>query len=333
MIKPRWFSRSPNFTPDAVVTALYRGVLQREPDEAGFSQAVAHIRNGVPLNCMVAEFLKSPEYLCNTAGVVSTDHFDFLPANEFQLDLSAEERRRLWQHVGGVWSRLGSSDPYWSVLASDEHAISKMSPDRINDFYESGRHCFDRLMGYLARHGLELAHDASIIDYGCGLGRATLWLARHCRRVIAVDVSEPHIALAEENLSSRGVTNVDFHLVRGAADLDILNGFDLFHSVIVLQHNPPPLIVEILRRVFSGMNPGGHAFFQVPTYWIGYRWDLDGYLAETAPRQEMEMHVLPQTVVFELAAQAGCVPLEVEPDSCTGLPNGISNTFLFAKPA
>jgi hypothetical protein len=100
--------------------------------------------------------------------------------------------------------------------------------------------------------------------------------------------------------------------------------------VIVLQHNPPPVIALILRRLLRSLNPGGIAFFQVPTYGAEYRFHIQEYLARPlAP--EMEMHLIPQSAVFRIAEEAGCSALEVEPDQCTGLPTWISNTFLLQK--
>jgi hypothetical protein len=122
--------------------------------------------------------------------------------------------------------------------------------------------------------------------------------------------------------------------LRGRRDLlalVALSGMDFFHSVLVLQHNPPPLIADILSAAFSGLARGGCAFFQVPTYLTNYKWDYDEYVTRTTA-EELEMHVLPQSAVFGLAAAAGVVPLEVQPDHCTGIPHGISNTFIFAKP-
>ena len=45
-----------------------------------------------------------------------------------------------------------------------------------------------------------------------------------------------------------------------------------------------------------------------------------------------EWHVVPQNLVFDLATRAGCVPIEIQPDGCAGMPYWVSNTFLFAKP-
>jgi SAM-dependent methyltransferase len=117
--------------------------------------------------------------------------------------------------------------------------------------------------------------------------------------------------------------------VARAPDFGMAETFDLWFSHIVLQHNPPPVIANVLRRMFSMLAPGGVAIFQVPTYSPGYRFNAEVYLAE--PRQKnIEMHCLPQPVVFKLAAQAGCIPLEVREDLAMGYP-WISNIFVFRK--
>jgi hypothetical protein len=107
--------------------------------------------------------------------------------------------------------------------------------------------------------------------------------------------------------------------------------FDVWFSYIVLQHNPPPVIAMVLRRALSMLAPGGVAIFQLPTHALGYRFDLAAYLA--APVSDaIEVHCLPQSVVFRLAAEAGCVPLEVREDTAMGPPSHwLSNSFVFAK--
>jgi glycosyltransferase involved in cell wall biosynthesis/Tfp pilus assembly protein PilF/SAM-dependent methyltransferase len=317
--------------PEEIVFSFYHSILGRSPDEAGLLHHTRRIREGTPLTEVVGDFLNSAE--SKPRGVVSLGDLDALPANVIDLDLSPAKRQLLWDHLGTVWSRLGREDPYWSVLASEDFRIAKMSrADQIDRFYESGRFDIERLVKYLSRNGRRLPEHGTCVDFGCGLGRTTLWLARRCKRVLGVDVSENHINIARESLAARGVTNVDFRLVRTRKDLDVLRGIDFFHSIIVLQHSPPPLIADILSTVFDGLNPDGSAFFQVPTYAIDYRWQYEEYVAETVPKQRMEMHVLPQSVIFDLAAKAGCVPLEVQPDHCTGLAHWISNTCVFAKP-
>jgi SAM-dependent methyltransferase len=53
------------------------------------------------------------------------------------------------------------------------------------------------------------AADASAVDLGCGSGQVTLALARRCRTVLGVDVSERMIALLLENAAQQGVSNVE----------------------------------------------------------------------------------------------------------------------------
>ena len=74
----------------------------------------------------------------------------------------------------------------------------------------------------------------------------------------------------------------------------------------------------------------GTAYFQVPTYMPGYEFRLSEYAGEMSRLTDMEMHVLPQRAVFDLAARNGCRPLEVQPDQYAG-PGMVSNTFLFRK--
>jgi 2-polyprenyl-3-methyl-5-hydroxy-6-metoxy-1,4-benzoquinol methylase len=280
------------------------------------------------------EFVHSAEFRLHqlAPGGPLGNPFDGLPSNPIQFDLSAEQRESLWRRIGQAWSHFGREDPYFSVLTSDEFHLENMSAAAIERFYNSGEADVQRAENFLARHGRELPKDGICADYGCGLGRMTLWLAQRCKRVLAIDVSEAHLNIAREKLAARGIFNVEYHLLRHHSDLSILNGIDFFHSILVLQHNPPPIIVDILQSTFDGLNSDGLAFFQVPTYALHYRWDVSQDTDGSVSGGDMEMHLVPQDVVFAVAASAGCVPMEVQPDGYTGIRQGISNTFLFVKP-
>ncbi len=80
------------------------------------------------------------------------------------------------------------------------------------------------------------------------------------------------------------------------------------------------------------LNPGGIAYFQVPTYQRGYKFSCANYLAHVGGGKEMEMHVLPQAEVFDIASQTEAQVLEIFEDSFTGIFNGgRSNTFVIRK--
>ncbi len=72
------FAHSPEFTDiynsisnEDFVTLLYRSFLDREPDEAGFSEWVKYATNWMPLDWMIAGFVNSQEFsnLCEASGI------------------------------------------------------------------------------------------------------------------------------------------------------------------------------------------------------------------------------------------------------------------------
>ena len=132
-------------------------------------------------------------------------------------------------------------------------------------------------------------------------------------------------------LAREGIGNVGFHRVT-AENLHPAEGFDLWFSRIVLQHNPPPIIMAILERVFALLAPGGVAIFQVPTYQVGYSFSVAKYL-EKPLGEEMEMHMVPQGAVLEAAWRHGCRLLEMREDTpvVSNSPRWLSNLYAFTK--
>jgi hypothetical protein len=106
----------------------------------------------------------------------------------------------------------------------------------------------------------------------------------------------------------------------------------LFFSIIVLQHNPPPVILGILDAAFAGLRPGGLAFFQVPTYSSGYSFDFEQFLEKEGRAKSMEMHFVPQANILRLARARGMQLLEIKQDHLVGnYQCWVSNTFLMQK--
>ena len=119
--------------------------------------------------------------------------------------------------------------------------------------------------------------------------------------------------------------------MHGRADLAKLADVDLFYSIIVLQHNPPPVMMEILDRAFASLRPDGVAFFQIQTYSMNYTFSAQDYLKAIGESKGMEMHFLPHREIFDLARQHDVFPVEVQPDWC-GIPGQYNSTaFLFRK--
>lgn len=164
------------------------------------------------------------------------------------------------------------------------------------------------------------------------MGRVTHRLAKEFSDVRAYDISTSHLEAARRYMESKDIANVSFHLVEQRSDLASLTDFDFFVSIIVLQHNPPPVILDILERAFRGLNRNGLAVFQVPIYNRGYTFDQDSYWTKVAQRREMEMHFVPQRAILALADRCGMVPLEIRNDHMIGMhADAISSTFVLQK--
>jgi hypothetical protein len=163
----------------------------------------------------------------------------------------------------------------------------------------------------------------------------TLALATIFKKVHGYDISSNHLAMAQKRASDKGIHNVKFHLCSPDRIKD-LEDCDFFYSRIVFQHNPPPLIRDLIRASLKSLRAGAFGIFQVPTYMTGYSFRIKEYLA--SPRKlDLEMHCIPQSEVFSLIAEAHCKLLEVREDGSIGLlGRWLSNTFVvqrLARPA
>jgi SAM-dependent methyltransferase len=316
-------------TPD-IVRLAYRLILGREPES---EDVVAGALGYGTVERLRDAFLASDEFTSRMRGHAppTTLALD-VPPIEVGLAVDRTAAAGLLDHVQQTWTRLGYEQPHWSVLSADQFRSDQIAENE-GVFYESGAADTAMLLAVLRRHGFTSEQFPRLLEYGCGLGRVTAHLARAFGSVVACDISRSHLQQAERTLSWTGTKNVAFRLV-DLPEFGMHDTFDLWFSRIVLQHNPPPVIAMILRRAFAQMAPSGLAVFQVPTYAVDYRFKLDEYLHGVGRSESIEMHVLPQRAVFDIAREAGCIPLEIREDASAGHPEAwLSNLFVFRKTA
>ena len=319
------------------ITWSYRLILGREPTEKDLLvwQNVPSLAEMRRLCLASTEFRGSLERsLVDIARAAERRNGQRLPIEvppqhvEWQTDAATEAR--LIEHVMRTWTLLGREKPHWSVLSADNFL-----PDRIAEtktgFYASGANDVNRIASGLERHGRDPSEFGRVLEFGCGVGRVTPHLATRFAEVVGVDISTTHLDMARQATRDAGVGNAQFVLAR-APDFGMSAPFDLWFSYIVLQHNPPPVMALILRRALTLLAPGGLAIFQVPTYAMNYRYEVTPYLAKPTETGTIEMHCLPQRVIFEIAAACGCVALEVREDTAAGPPAyWLSNSFIFTR--
>lgn len=322
---------SPLVTEEAVTWA-YRLLLGRPPESP---EVVSNTARTLPtIQELRRVFMNSEEFRLGLGDLISEQRpFLTLTGQEPPMEIEkTEDLEALFRHIQTAWEQMGEVEAHWSVLTADRFKSAELESNR-KEFYHSGKTDVDKFLKTLARNGLSLEGKRTCLEYGCGVGRVTYWLAELFERVTGYDISSPHLRHAKEYLTEQGRDNVGLVHLADPKDIYKFKKVDVIYSIIVLQHNPPPLIHAIIGQFLKVLNPGGLAFFQVPTYWTNYKFSVDAYLQEAEVQKGMEMHVLPQKDIFELVHAHSCRLIEVAEDSSAGLiPGTRSNSFLIEKP-
>jgi SAM-dependent methyltransferase len=155
-----------------------------------------------------------------------------------------------------AWERFGRHDPYFGVI-SDEQFHGRNLDDRTRDqFFRSGEEHVRSVIETIHRHVDAAFSPRDALDFGCGVGRLLIPLARTCDRVVGVDVSESMLREARSNCDRNEVVNVE--LVKADDGLSQVRGrFDFIHSVIVFQHIPPSRGLAIFRELIGLLTDDG----------------------------------------------------------------------------
>lgn len=181
------------------------------------------------------------------AYAIITRHMN-APRLNIETEVSPDVLNRLMKKVEETWSRLGQEDAHWSVITNEKFRKDSLS-DHLDDFFASGEGDISRVEAALNRVGASLSEMNSIMDYGCGVGRLSIPLAKRCQHVLGVDISLAHLHEANANIERASLKNIDLSLAVSIGKLRELPEFDLVLSLIVLQHNSSGLNKA---RWFSG---------------------------------------------------------------------------------
>ena len=255
-----------------------------------------------------------------------------MPSIPVQVNVSEEYLSQMFERINQEWEFLGENDPYWSVLTQQQYHLDEFATHK-EQFYRSGKYSSDLFLAALRRNNINPYLIELCVDFGCGVGRVTNFLAKSFVNVIAVDISSRHLNIAKNHLQSEGVTNVEFKQLEKIQSIKELPLLDGIFSVITMQHNPPPLMALMLEALLERLKPSGVAYLQIPTYRKGYLFEAERYLSTTAPKT-LEMHFLPQFQVFKIIDALGCKCLEIREDGMVGEEDKmLSNTFLIQKNA
>lgn len=123
---------------------------------------------------------------------------------------------------------------------------------------------------WLDKHFLQKHFDLSqkdILDFGCGMGGMTLWLAAETgANVDGVDLDPNHIAIAQELQRRHNVGNVHFS-VRNIIEHPVDKQYDYIMLSDVIEHLKPEWIPNILETlIHRNLKKDGVIFFSYPPW-------------------------------------------------------------------
>lgn len=290
------------------VRLAYFLLLGREPESDAILDA--HCDAHDDLESLRAGFIASAEFRDrNLVAQPAAQEFVkrlaegyFAEQLSVDVDVSPEVSARLAARIREQWTKLGESEPYWSVLTDDDFRAERMDEVARKRFDKSGEHSARLIDLTAARTGLT-PPTGICVELGCGVGRITRHLAARFERVIAVDISPGNLALCERYMAEQNVHNVETRLIRDIEELATLPVVDFFYSMIVLQHNPPPIQHRVLELLLGKIGVGGQCLFQTVADLPGYSFEAESYLSSPSPT--MEIHSLPLAIVHRLIRECG----------------------------
>lgn len=292
----------------ADVTACYRALLGRDPESVDV--IARHVGGGASLEQFLHAITNSPEFVVRMDQASKQNRSrQFSKPTDVEVKGTAAQAAQLVKHTDTVWSAYGEADPYYSVMTNERYRKDVIGDAEVEEFYQTGADSYAYILNALARNGKTLPKTGTVLDLGCGLGRVGVHFAKNFKNYIGVDISKPHLQQAELRFKSLNLHNGSFVLLKDFMAMKSVA--DFIFCVIVLQHNPPPVIGMLIAQMCSALKPGGVMFFQVPTALVNYRFVISEYLSNLPSNGIMEMHAFPQKEIFRILAENKCIPVEV----------------------
>jgi len=145
-----------------------------------------------------------------------------------------------------LWEKLAQENSKYYINSDNGRAITEQ------EFRQSGGTAYKQ---FIAEDEL-IKGKESILDYGCGTGRLTEFMARDFKKVIGVDISAAMIAEGRQRLKE--LENVEFLETDGKSIQLPDESVNLVFSYLVFQHIKERVMVEnTFKEIYRVLTPGG----------------------------------------------------------------------------
>lgn len=187
--------------------------------------------------------LRYYKYIAKKALAIAEDyHIDNVSKRYLKLEkhfFPANKQKEHWEGLANKNSRYYINSDFGKGITEDE-------------FTQSGREAYNKL---IAQDKL-LKDKKSIVDYGCGTGRLTQFMAKDFKKVIGIDISNKMISEAKAKFDK--LKNVEFYENDGQSILLPDNSVDIVFAYLVFQHiKKRPMVQNAFKDIFRVLTPGG----------------------------------------------------------------------------
>lgn len=244
------------------------------------------------------------------------------------------------------WERWGTTAPYYGVLSIDRFRPENLDADAKEAFFASGERHISTVFSRIESMAGKPFRPRTALDFGCGVGRLSIPMARRCDSVIAADVAPAMLAETMRNCELHGIENMeaevsDDRLSRIPANIDLV------HSFIVLQHIPPSrgeqIVAELADRVSDDGFLALQFYVRCNSHWLvrslvraryslpPANWIRNLLKSRPLREQAMELHVYDLPKILRTLRQAGFPEVEMHLD--TEAAGQFESVFLLARRA
>src|SRR6516165_5952675 len=241
------FGRSGGFSPEHVVTALYRGILDREPDVAGFEDNVDRLRAEQSLEHVFRSFVASPEFRSRfTQSLVPP-----APVPDLRASIPGRYQTQLVRGAP-MTVYVARTDADVSLMASliDQHRFY----DRFGVW--SPTIDYDKEITAAIVHGLGAR---SCFELGCFTGSVISLLADAGVSVLGAEISHLAFAFAQPNIREAMIFG-------DLLTLDIDRRFDVVLCMDVLEHINPLQLDHHIEKLLSLIDEDGYIYLNAPMW-------------------------------------------------------------------
>ena len=152
------------------------------------------------------------------------------------------DQRETWDEMAGQYPH----HPLRAVIGADD----------LNNAYIDGS------QKRLVSRAVRLEPHFTVLDYGCGVGRWTLWFARQVKHVVGADISPKMVETARQAADEEGIHNAEHTVINGLPLPFEDSAFDLVNAVWALRYiTDDDELARTVGELCRVTRPGGHVTF------------------------------------------------------------------------